>query len=32
VRYVLARDKTEDVAALVRQGLQYLTTQRGGRG
>jgi Holliday junction DNA helicase RuvA len=32
VRAVLARDKTEDVAALVRQALQYLTTQRGGRG
>jgi len=32
VRFVLARDKTEDVAALVRQALQYLTTQRGGRG
>jgi Holliday junction DNA helicase RuvA len=32
VRFVLTRDKTEDVAALVRQALQYLTTQRGGRG
>lgn len=32
VRFVLAREKTEDVAALVRQALQYLTTQRGGRG
>jgi Holliday junction DNA helicase RuvA len=32
VRAVLARDQTEDVAALVRQALQYLTTQRGGRG
>lgn len=32
VRVVLAREKTEDVAALVRQALQYLTTQRGGRG
>ncbi|HEY9517753.1 MAG TPA: Holliday junction branch migration protein RuvA [Gemmatimonadales bacterium] len=32
VRFVLARDKTEDVAVLVRQALQYLTTQRGGRG
>jgi Holliday junction DNA helicase RuvA len=32
VRFVLAGDKTEDVAALVRQALQYLTTQRGGRG
>ena len=32
VRAVLAKDKTEDVAALVRQALQYLTTQRGGRG
>jgi Holliday junction DNA helicase RuvA len=32
VRAVLARDKTEDVAGLVRQALQYLTTQRGGRG
>lgn len=32
VRYVLTREQTEDVAALVRQALQYLTTQRGGRG
>jgi holliday junction DNA helicase RuvA len=32
VRVVLTRDKTEDVATLVRQALQYLTTQRGGRG
>lgn len=32
VRFVLTRDQTEDVAALVRQALQYLTTQRGGRG
>jgi holliday junction DNA helicase RuvA len=32
VRFVLTRDTTEDVAALVRQALQYLTTQRGGRG
>lgn len=32
VRAVLAGAKTEDVATLVRQGLQYLTTQRGGRG
>lgn len=32
VRVVLTREKTEDVAALVRQALQYLTTQRGGRG
>jgi Holliday junction resolvasome RuvABC DNA-binding subunit len=32
VRFVLTRDKTEDVAALVRQALQYLTSQRGGRG
>ena len=32
VRFVLAGEKTEDVAALVRQALQYLTTQRGGRG
>lgn len=32
VRFVLTREKTEDVAALVRQALQYLTSQRGGRG
>lgn len=32
VRSVLARGDTGDVAALVRQGLQLLTTQRGGRG
>jgi Holliday junction DNA helicase RuvA len=32
VRAVLAGAKTEDVATLVRQALQYLTTQRGGRG
>jgi Holliday junction DNA helicase RuvA len=32
VRFVLTQGQTEDVAALVRQALQYLTTQRGGRG
>ena len=32
VRAVLPGAKTEDVATLVRQALQYLTTQRGGRG
>lgn len=32
VRFVLTREQTADVAALVRQALQYLTTQRGGRG
>jgi Holliday junction DNA helicase RuvA len=32
IRSVLAREKTDNVAALVRQALHYLTTQRGGRG
>ncbi|HEX7024656.1 MAG TPA: Holliday junction branch migration protein RuvA [Gemmatimonadales bacterium] len=32
VRAVLAREKTDDVAALVRRALQHITTNRGGRG
>ena len=32
VRAVLTADATQDVAALVRQALKQLTTQRGGRG
>ena len=32
IRAVLAVDTAQDVAALVRHALKYLTTQRGGRG
>lgn len=32
IRAVLAADTAQDVAALVRHALKYLTTQRGGRG